>query len=101
MPSVFEPAGMVFLEAMAYALPCVGSNCCAMPEFIAHGESGLLARRADSEDLAAQLLALATAPERAQEMGLEGYRRLTGRFTWEHVARRMVTEMEGRLRTAI
>jgi glycosyltransferase involved in cell wall biosynthesis len=101
MPSVFEPAGMVFLEAMAYALPCVGSNCCAMPEFIAHGETGLLARRADSEDLAAQLLALASAPERAQEMGWEGYRRLTGRFTWEHVARRMVTEMEGRLRTAI
>lgn len=101
MPSVFEPAGIVFLEAMAYALPCVGSNCCAMPEFIAHAESGLLARRADSEDLAAQLLALASAPERAQEMGLEGYRRLTGRFTWEHVARRMVTEMEARLRTAI
>jgi glycosyltransferase involved in cell wall biosynthesis len=97
MPSVFEPAGIVFLEAMAYALPCVGSNCCAMPEFIAHGESGLLARRADSEDLAVQLLALASAPERAQEMGLKGYHRLSERFTWEHVARRMVTEMEGRL----
>jgi glycosyltransferase involved in cell wall biosynthesis len=97
MPSVFEPAGIVFLEAMAYALPCVGSNCCAMPEFIAHEESGLLARRADSEDLAAQLLALSSAPERGREMGLNGYHRLSERFTWKHVAQRMVTEMEGRL----
>ena len=72
MPSIFEPAGIVFLEAMAFALPCVGSDCCAMPEFIAREESGLLARRADPEDLAAQLLTLATAPERARQMGLAG-----------------------------
>ncbi|HEX8156609.1 MAG TPA: glycosyltransferase, partial [Solirubrobacteraceae bacterium] len=94
---VFEPAGIVFLEAMAYALPCVGSNCCAMPEFIAHDETGLLSRRGDSDDLAAQLLALASAPERAREMGLNGYHRLSERFTWKHVARRMVTEMAARL----
>lgn len=97
MPSVFEPAGIVFLEAMAHALPCVGCDCCAMPEFIAHEKSGLLARRADAEDLAAQLLRLADAPEWAGRMGLEGFRRLGERFTWERVARRMVQEMEERL----
>jgi starch synthase len=97
MPSIFEPAGIVFLEAMAFALPCVGSDCCAMPEFIARDESGLLTRRADAEDLAAQLLTLASAPERARQMGLEGFRRLSERFTWDHVAGRMVRELRTRL----
>jgi len=97
MPSLFEPAGIVFLEAMAYALPCVGSDCCAMPEFIAREESGLLARRADAEDLAAKLLTLAAAPERGRQMGLQGFRRLNERFTWGHVASSMLWEMRTRL----
>jgi alpha-maltose-1-phosphate synthase len=97
MPSIFEPAGIVFLEAMAFALPCVGSDCCAMPEFIAGEESGLLARRADAGDLTAKLLTLASAPERGRQMGLQGFRRLNDRFTWEHVASSMLGEMRTRL----
>jgi glycosyltransferase involved in cell wall biosynthesis len=34
MPSVYEPFGIAFLEAMAYGLPCIGSRACAMPEII-------------------------------------------------------------------
>lgn len=97
MPSIFEPAGIVFLEAMAFALPCVGSDCCAMPEFIAGEESGLLARRADAEDLATKLLTLAAAPERGRQMGLQGFRRLNERFTWQRVAGSMLGEMRTRL----
>ncbi len=97
MPSVFEPAGIVFLEAMSYALPCIGSDCCAMPEFITHGESGLLARRGDPEDLAAQMLATAARPGDARDMGIVGYRRLSEHFTWDHVAGRVIDVIQQRL----
>lgn len=97
MPSVFEPAGIVFLEAMAHALPCIGTDCCAMSEFIAPGRSGFLAERADSDDLADQMVAIASQPERARQMGEEGFRRLSERFMWNHVTRRLVETVEARL----
>ncbi len=41
LPSVFEPFGVSFLEAMAYGLPsCVGTESCAMPEIIESGVAG-------------------------------------------------------------
>lgn len=97
MPSIFEPAGIVFLEAMANALPCVGVDCCAMPELIENGKSGLLARRGDAEDLAAKMLVLADAPDRASEMGVHGYRRVQDRFSWSKVTARMLDAIEARL----
>ncbi|MDQ3875689.1 MAG: glycosyltransferase family 4 protein, partial [Actinomycetota bacterium] len=90
MPSLFEPLGSVFFEAMAHALPCIGTDCCAMPEFVVHGENGLLARPADVHDLAARMLELASDPPRAREMGMDGFRRVRERFTWSGVARRIV-----------
>ena len=52
MPSRYEPFGIVFLEAMAYWLPCVGSRTCAMPEIIDEGVTGLLAEPDDVDSLA-------------------------------------------------
>jgi glycosyltransferase involved in cell wall biosynthesis len=97
MPSIFEPTGNVFLEAMAHGLPCVGVNSCAMPEFIEDGRSGLLARRADVDSLASKMLELAAAPERAQRMGESGFQRVTERFNWSRVAGSMRSEIEARL----
>ena len=40
MPSLYEPFGIVFLEAMAYGLACVASDRCAMPEIVDDGATG-------------------------------------------------------------
>ncbi len=42
MPSFFEPWGKVFFEAMAFGLPILGANKCAMPEFIINGHNGFV-----------------------------------------------------------
>jgi glycosyltransferase involved in cell wall biosynthesis len=38
MPSIFEPFGHVFLEAIAYKTPCIGCGKDAMPEIIKEGK---------------------------------------------------------------
>jgi glycosyltransferase involved in cell wall biosynthesis len=97
MPSIFEPFGNVFLEAMAHGLPCVGTRCCAMPEIIDEGVTGLLATPGDPENLAQALLDLIADPGRASRMGAAGRRRVLERFTWDRVSTSMITEIEHRL----
>ena len=89
MPSVYEPFGIAFLEAMAYGLPCVASDRCAMPEIVEDGVSGFTVGAHDVEALAARLLELAD-PARARAFGEAGRRRLAERFTWDAVAARIV-----------
>ncbi len=97
LPSLYEPFGIAFLEAMAYALPCLGADGCAMPEIVVDGETGLLAPPGDASALAANLRALAADPGRARTMGVAGRARLEARFTWDAVAGRIVEEISNRL----
>ena len=52
MPSYFEAYGLVFIEALAYGLPCIGRNVYEMPYFIKNGETGLLLEDDDAGVLA-------------------------------------------------
>jgi alpha-maltose-1-phosphate synthase len=97
MPSRYEPFGVAFLEAMAYGLPCIGARVCAMPEIIDEGVTGLLVEPRDVDGLAAAMSRLADDPKSARAMGEAGFKRLHERFTWDHVARRMVDAIEARL----
>jgi glycosyltransferase involved in cell wall biosynthesis len=96
MPSVYEPFGVSFLEAMAYRLPCVGSNRCAMPEIIEDGVTGHVVDAFDTGTLAEHLLEL-TEPEHARAFGEAGHRRFLERYTWDAVAARMVSAVAERL----
>ena len=57
MPSLYEPYGIVFAEAMAHRLPCIGADNCAMPEIIKHGETGYVVPVRDEMALANRLVA--------------------------------------------
>jgi glycosyltransferase involved in cell wall biosynthesis len=95
LPSRFEPYGLVLVEAMAHALPCVATGVGGIPEIVRDGETGLLVPVGDSWRLAAALAEILGDPVRAAAMGRAGRRRVETELTWERVVDRMAPALEG------
>jgi starch synthase len=85
-PSVYEPLGIVNLEAMACGTAVVGSRTGGIPEVVAEGETGLLVPVGDPDALAAALNTLLREPERARAMGQAGRKRAVAEFGWPAIA---------------
>jgi starch synthase len=85
-PSVYEPLGIVNLEAMACGTAVVASRTGGIPEVVADGETGLLVPPGDAGRLADALNALLADPGRAREMGQAGRDRAVAEFSWAAVA---------------
>ncbi|MET8690053.1 glycogen synthase [Streptomyces sp. NPDC004732] len=99
-PSVYEPLGIVNLEAMACGTAVVASRVGGIPEVVSDGTTGLLVPYRESapadfeHDLGLLLNRLATDPERAGAMGRAGRHRVLREFGWDTVARRTVEVYE-------
>lgn len=94
LPSVREGMGNVYLEAGAFALPCLAAADGGVPECIDDGSSGLLARADDVEDLSAKLRYLLIDRQRARQMG-EAAREKVGReYGIEALVQRGVEALE-------
>ena len=95
-PSVYEPLGIVNLEAMACETPVVGSAVGGIPEVVADGATGLLVPYTPEDPaafeagLAAAVGGLVSEPDRAAVMGKAGRERAVRQFGWDAVARRTV-----------
>jgi alpha-maltose-1-phosphate synthase len=89
-PSIYEPLGIVNLEAMACATAVVASRTGGIPEVVADGETGLLVPPDDPEALADALNTLLRDPERAWAMGQAGRKRAVAEFGWAAIAARVV-----------
>ena len=101
-PSVYEPLGIVNLEAMACEVPVVGTATGGIPEVVSDGETGWLVpidqlddgtgTPTDPErfvaDLADALTAAASDPGRARKRGIAGRRRAVEQFSWEAIGER-------------
>ncbi|MGV9646321.1 glycogen synthase [Streptomyces sp. NPDC004822] len=91
-PSVYEPLGIVNLEAMACGTPVVASRVGGIPEVVEDGRTGLLVPLDDDFEagLARALDTLVGDREAARRMGEAGRERAVGEFGWDAVARRTV-----------
>jgi starch synthase len=99
-PSIYEPMGIVNLEAMACGAPVVATDTGGIPEVVVDGETGLLVpieQRPDGEGEPADPHAFAAAlaervntvladPPRSRRMGQAGRARALDRFSWRAVA---------------
>jgi glycosyltransferase involved in cell wall biosynthesis len=93
MPSTQEGFGLVYLEAMNYAKPCLGCFDQGAEDVIVHGETGLLVRDPhDANELSAALRRLLGDPPASREMGRKGLVRLRQHFTAEQYQARLVEE---------
>jgi alpha-maltose-1-phosphate synthase len=85
-PSLYEPLGIVNLEAMACGTAVVASRVGGIPEVVADGQTGLLAPPGDPAALAAAINALILDPARAAAMGAAGRDRAVAEFSWATIA---------------
>jgi glycosyltransferase involved in cell wall biosynthesis len=89
MPSVREPYGLAFLDAMACGVPCVGTRVDAVPELVEHERTGILVPPGDPSALADALESLLADPERARDLGRRGREKVERSHRWEHVGARI------------
>ena len=95
-PSVYEPLGIVNLEAMACETAVVASDVGGIPEVVADEETGLLVHydadepAAFEDDLANAVNRVATDADLARRFGLAGRERAVAHFGWDKIARRTV-----------
>jgi starch synthase len=96
-PSVYEPLGIVNLEAMACETAVVASAVGGIPEVVADGETGILVPYDPADEpgfdagLAEAINSLVRDPERAAAMGQAGRARAVDLFSWEAIAEQTVT----------
>ncbi len=100
-PSIYEPFGIINLEAMACGIPVVASAVGGITEVVLPGETGLLvpldlkslddpkagAAQRFAQDLAAAVNQLLDNPDLRREMGIKARQRVLDEFSWTSIAR--------------
>ena len=107
-PSIYEPLGIVNLEAMACGTPVVATATGGIPEVVAHGKTGLLVEIEQVQDgsgkpldekkfvanFAAALNQMLESPNIA-EFGLAARKRVEDHFSWDSIAEQTLSVYRG------
>jgi len=87
-PSVYEPFGIINLEAMACKAPVVATRVGGIKEVVVDGETGLLVQPDDPRQLASAIRRVAEDPELAARFREAGRKRVEDHFGWDKIAQK-------------
>lgn len=88
-PSATEEGfGLVCVEALACECPVIASDPPAVREIVLNGETGLLFKQGDSDELGQKILALLADPTLRHSLGKAGRESVSQRFDWQLVVQR-------------
>jgi glycosyltransferase involved in cell wall biosynthesis len=91
VPSSYEGFGIVYLDGMAFGLPCIGTSAGGAAEIIADGTSGLIVPPQDSHELARAIQRMIGDRERLRVMSLAARERYKTFPTWEETTEKIRT----------
>ncbi|NLE29383.1 MAG: glycosyltransferase family 4 protein [Phycisphaerae bacterium] len=89
MPSLREPFGIAYLEAMRAGLPVVATNLGAAPDFVLEGQTGFKVEPHDIDTLADRIETLICDPDTCRRMGLSGRELVESQYTWQRTQQQM------------
>jgi glycosyltransferase involved in cell wall biosynthesis len=89
MPAIYEPWGLVYLEALACRTPVLGLNRNALPEFTQNGKFGFLVDEPTAEAVASALRDALSDTNRLARMGRTAQQYVQGRYGWDKTAIRI------------
>lgn len=87
MPTRIEPFGIVFIEAMSYKLPVIGTRIGALPDFIKDGVNGYLVNLDETQNLALKLIDLLNDSSKCKQFGENGYGIYRESYNWNNTGR--------------
>ena len=103
VPSIYEPFGLVALEAMASSCPCIVADTGGLREVVPHDEVGLRFRARDPQSLAEMMVRVLDDAKLCRRLTAEAFEHLR-RFDWGDVAERtggVYAELVGRRAAAV
>ncbi|MCS7123789.1 MAG: glycogen synthase [Candidatus Aenigmarchaeota archaeon] len=89
-PSIYEPFGIINLEAMACKTPVVASYVGGIKEIIVDGETGFYVEPQKPMELAKMVNIILENPELARKMGENGRNRVVEKFSWDNIAKKTI-----------
>ena len=96
-PSIYEPFGIINLEAMACKTPVVATATGGIKEVVVNGETGILVEPANSKQLADAINKILKDKALIKKFGDNGRVRVEKYFSWEYIASQTKKMYEGLL----
>lgn len=94
LPSHNEAFGEVFIEAMSYGVPCIGTKTGVMPEIIEGNKAGFVVNPGDSRELTRLIIELIESEDELRKLGQAGFQAVNNEYQWSTVTSRIINAIE-------
>ena len=93
LPSIQESFGLVVIEAWARQKPVICANIPALKELVNQTNGGLLFKVDNEKDLTKKLKFILDNPDKAQQLGQNGYKYVKNNYTWDKVGQKICQKL--------